>query len=42
LIDKSILEFKNKDAKINDFINNNFYNYGTTVKNFNDLIIKDL
>ena len=42
LIDKSILEFKNKDAKIKDFIDNNFYNYGATVKNFNDLIIKDL
>ena len=39
---RAILEFKNKDAKIKDFIDNNFYNYGATVKNFNDLIIKDL
>lgn len=42
LINKSISEFTNKDAKINDFIDKNFYNYGSTVKNFNDLINKDL
>ena len=42
LINKSISEFTNKDAKIKDFIDKNFYNYGSTVKNFNDLIIKDL
>ena len=42
LINKSISEFKNKEVKIKDFIDNNFYNYGTTVKNFNDLISKDL
>jgi hypothetical protein len=42
LINKSISEFKNKEVKIKDFIDNNFYNYGTTVKNFNDLINKDL
>ena len=42
LINKSISEFKNKDAKIKDFIDKNFYNYGSTVKNFNDLINKDL
>ena len=42
LINKSISEFKNKEVKIKDFIDNNFYNYGTTVKNFNDLIGNDL
>ena len=42
LINKSISEFTNKDAKIKDFIDKNFYNYGATVKNFNDLINKDL
>ena len=42
LIDKSISEFINKDNEIKDFINNNFYNFGTTAKNFNDLIRKDL
>ena len=42
LINKSISEFTNKDAKIKDFIDKNFYNYGSTVKNFNDLINKDL
>ena len=42
LINKSISEFKNKDIEIKDFIDNNFYNYGITVKNFNDLIKKDL
>ena len=38
LINKSISEFVNKDAQIKDFIDNNFYNYGNTVSNFNDLI----
>ena len=42
LINKSISEFTNKDVKIKDFIDKNFYNYGSTVKNFNDLINKDL
>ena len=42
LINKSISEFINKDDKIKDFIDKNFYNYGSTVKNFNDLINKDL
>ena len=39
IINKSISDFRNKDAEINDFINNNFYNYGMTIKNLNDLII---
>ena len=38
LINKSISEFKNKDSEIKSFINKNFYNYGMTIKNFNDLI----
>ena len=42
LIEKSITEFRNKDSEINHFINDNFYNFGTTVKNFNDLIDKEL
>mgnify|MGYP001457974223 CR=1 FL=1 len=42
LINKSILEFKNKDIKIKDFIDNNFYNYGSTIKSFNNFITKDL
>jgi len=42
LINKSISEFTNKEAEIKDFIDNNFYNYGATVINFNDLINKDL
>jgi len=41
LINKSISEFKNKDMKIKDFIDNNFYNYGSTIKNFNEIISKD-
>ena len=41
LINKSILEFKNKDIKIKEFIDNNFYNYGTTIKSFNNFITKD-
>jgi hypothetical protein len=40
LINKSILEFKNRDFEIKDFISNNFYNYGTTTKMLNDLIDK--
>lgn len=40
LISKSILEFKNRDIEIKNFINNNFYNYGTTTKMLNDLIDK--
>jgi hypothetical protein len=42
LINKSISEFTNKDAKIRDFIDKNFYDYGETVKNFNHLINKVL
>jgi CDP-glycerol glycerophosphotransferase (TagB/SpsB family) len=42
LINKSILEFKNKDIKIKDFIDDNFYNYGSTIKSFNNFITKDL
>ena len=38
LISKSIVEFTNKDVEIKNFIEDNFYNYGTTIKNFNDLI----
>ena len=41
LIKKSIFEFVNKDLEIKNFIDKHFYNYGTTVKNFNDLINKD-
>ena len=41
LINKSTTEFVNKDDQIKDFIVNNFYNYGHTVDNFNDLITKD-
>ena len=40
LINKSISEFKNKDMKIKNFINNNFYNNGSTIKSFNELISK--
>jgi len=40
LINKSTSEFIDKDVEIKKFINNNFYNYGTTAKNFNDLINK--
>jgi len=41
LIDKSIGEFTNKDDEIKNFIDKNFYNYGRTAINFNDLIKKD-
>ena len=40
LIDKSIGEFTNKDDEIKNFIDKNFYNYGRTAINFNDLIKK--
>jgi hypothetical protein len=40
LINKSISEFKNKDMKIKNFIDNNFYNNGSTIKSFNELISK--
>ena len=40
LIDKSIGEFTNKDDEIKNFIDKNFYNYGRTIINFNDLIKK--
>ena len=42
LINKSISEFTNKEAEIKNFVDNNFYNFGSTVMNFNDLINKDL
>ena len=38
----SIEEIIEIELKIKDFIDKNFYNYGSTVKNFNDLINKDL
>ena len=40
LIDRSIGEFTNKDDEIKNFIDKNFYNYGRTIINFNDLIKK--
>ena len=40
LINKSISEFKNEDMKIKNFIENNFYNYGSTIKSFHELINK--
>lgn len=40
LINKSISEFTNNETKINDFIDKNFYNFGSTIKNFNTLINK--
>jgi len=42
LINKSIQDFVNKDIEIKNFIEDNFYNYGNTVNNFNDLIDKSL
>jgi hypothetical protein len=42
LIRKSITEFVDKDLEIKNFLNNNFYNYGSTTKNFDDLIDKGL
>ena len=42
LIRKSTTEFVDKDVEIKNFLNNNFYNYGSTAKYFNDLIDKDL
>ncbi len=41
LINKSIFEFTNKDIEIKNFIDNNFYNYGSTIKNLNTLINKE-
>ena len=38
LIDKSIIEFTNKENEIQNFIDKNFYNYGTTVKSFDNLL----
>ena len=40
LIAKSIIEFKDKDTEIRNFIDNNFYNYGVTVEKFKDLTNK--
>ena len=40
LINKSISEFKNKDIIKKNFIDNNFYNNGSTIKSFNELISK--
>ena len=42
LISKSLVEFTNKDIEIKNFIEKNFYNYGATVKNFNDLISRSI
>jgi hypothetical protein len=42
LIKKSTSEFVNMDIKIKNFIDNNFYNYGTTAKNFDVFVSKDL
>ena len=42
LIKKSTFEFINMDDKIKNFIDNNFYNYGTTTKNFDVFVNKDL
>ena len=42
LVNKSTSEFKNKDTEILNFINNNFYNYGSTADFLNDLIDEGL
>ena len=34
LINKSTSEFKNKDIEIKEFINENFYNFGKMINNF--------
>ena len=41
LINKSISEFINNETKINNFIDKNFYNYGSTIKNLNTIINKE-
>ena len=38
LINKSISEFVNKETEINNFVDENFYNFGSTIKNFNDIM----
>ncbi len=38
LINKSISEFVNKETEINNFVDENFYNFGSTTKNFNDIM----
>ena len=37
IINNSIKDFKNKDYEIEKFINENFYNYGLTIKNLDQL-----
>ena len=40
IINNSISDFHNKDEEIQKFINDNFYNFGTTIKNFENLLSK--
>ena len=40
IINNSILDFKNKDEEIKDFINKNFFNFGNTLKKFENLMLK--
>ena len=40
IINNSISDFKNKDEEIKKFIDDNFYNFGTTIKNFENLLSK--
>ena len=41
IIETSIDNFKNKDKEINNFINENFYNFGNTINHFKEKIIKN-
>jgi YidC/Oxa1 family membrane protein insertase len=38
LINKALSDFENKDTEIENFINQNFYNYGETIKKFEENI----
>ena len=38
IINKSIKDFKNKDLEIKIFLNDNFYNFGTTINNFENVL----
>jgi|TARA_B110000037_G_scaffold222821_1_gene299777 hypothetical protein len=40
IINNSISDFHNKDEEIQKFINDNFYSFGTTIKNFENLLSK--
>ena len=40
IINNSISDFTNKDEEIKKFIDDNFYNFGTTIKNFENLLSK--